>query len=613
MAEPVNKVSVAAPGFFGLNTQESPTGLNVNFALEATNCVIDKYGRIGARKGYARLNGTSVDLGSNDIQFIFELVKEDGNVVLSGGNNKLFSGRTTLTTLPVRNTTNSADLSYSITANHWQAASLPYDTGLNASQHAYIVQAAHQPLIYHKLPLLGTGCEITVSTTTGSGKITAVTVSAGGTGYTVGDILVASGGTGTGAVFTVTTVSSGVVTGVSITAQGDAYTNGDVLTTTDQTPHSHEGSYGLQRLADVGSLPAGHTVDTFKPNVVLAAYGRVWYADITNDKQTVYFSDLLDGGKLTGGSSGSINIATVVPNNDPIVAIASHNNFLIIFCKRNTVIYANADDVANLTLSDVITGIGCIARDTVQNTGVDIVFLSDTGLRSMQRVIQEKSLPFRDISKNVRDDLVRTATAEIPANIKSAYSPEDAFYVVALPAAEIVYCFDMRTALEDNSNRVTTWRGMKPRAFCVTEARELLVGVTGYIGKYSTYMDHDQTFRFVYHSAFFDFGDETSIKILKDIKSTIIGGSELGFTVKWGFDYNSLLGVESTNIPKSEYAEYGVSEYNIGVYSTGEAIARMLTHAGSSGRILQVGFESEINKAFSIQAFDVFIKQGRLS
>ena len=125
MAEQVNKVSVAAPGFFGLNTQESPTGLNVNFALEATNCVIDKYGRIGARKGYAKLNSTSVDLGSNDIQFIFELVKEDGNVVLSGGNNKLFSGRTTLTTLPVRNTDNSGDLSYSITANHWQAASLP--------------------------------------------------------------------------------------------------------------------------------------------------------------------------------------------------------------------------------------------------------------------------------------------------------------------------------------------------------------------------------------------------------------------------------------------------------------------------------------------------------
>lgn len=612
MAEQLQRVSVAAPGFYGLNTQESPSGLNPSFALEATNCVIDKYGRVGARKGYARLNSTSADLGTNNVEFIFELVKEDGNVILSGGNNKLFSGRASLTTLPVRNQFNTADFSYSITANHWQAAALPYSSGLNASQHAYLVQATHQPLIYHKLPITGTGCTLTV-TGVSSGKISSVTVSAGGTNYTVGDVLTASGGTGTGAIFTVTTVSSGAVTGVSITAQGDAYTNGDVLTTTDTTAHGHEGSYGLQRLADVGTLPAGFTADTFKPNVALAAYGRVWYADIAGDKQTVYFSDLLDGGKLSGGSSGSINIATVVPNNDPIVAIAAHNNFLIIFCRRNTVIYANADDPANLTLNDNIKGIGCIARDSVQNTGVDVIFLSDTGVRSMQRVIQEKSLPFRDISKNVRDELVYQASLEAAKDIKSIYSPEDAFYLLSFKTSEIVYCFDMRAALEDNSNRVTTWTSIKPQAFCLTEAREVLFGVAGYIGKYSTYLDHNQTYRFIYHSAYFSFGDETSIKILKDIKSTIIGGSELGFVVKWGFDYNSLLGIESTNIPKSEYAEYGVSEYNIGVYSTGEAIARMLTHAGSSGRLLQVGFEADINKAFSIQAFDVFVKQGRMT
>jgi len=230
----------------------------------------------------------------------------------------------------------------------------------------------------------------------------------------------------------------------------------------------------------------------------------------------------------------------------------------------------------------------------------------------MQRVIQEKSLPFRDISKNVRDELMVVATAEAVNHIKSIYSPEDAFYLLSLKTAEIVYCFDMRAALEDNSNRVTTWRGIKPQAFCLTEAREVLFGVAGYIGKYSTYLDHNQTYRFVYHSAYFSFGDETSIKILKDIKSTIIGGSELGFVVKWGFDYNSMLGIESTNIPKSEYAEYNVSEYNIGVYATGEAIARMLTHAGSSGRLLQIGFEADISKAFSIQAFDVFVKQGRM-
>ena len=39
--------SIAAPGFYGLNTQESSVTLSSGYALEATNCVIDIHGRLG--------------------------------------------------------------------------------------------------------------------------------------------------------------------------------------------------------------------------------------------------------------------------------------------------------------------------------------------------------------------------------------------------------------------------------------------------------------------------------------------------------------------------------------------------------------------------------------
>ena len=71
---------------------------------------------------------------------------------------------------------------------------------------------------------------ITAPTTAGGVQATAsaimqitasISVAAGGTGYTVGDALTASGGTSTGAVqFTVATVSAGVVTGVTLTGFG---------------------------------------------------------------------------------------------------------------------------------------------------------------------------------------------------------------------------------------------------------------------------------------------------------------------------------------------------------------------------------------------------------
>ena len=65
-----------------------------------------------------------------------------------------------------------------------------------------------------------------------------------------------------------------------------------------------------------------------------------------------------------------------------------------------------------MAVEDVIDGVGCISRDTVQDLGSDILFLSDTGVRSLGRVIQEKSAPMRDISRNVRDQLLNEVSGE---------------------------------------------------------------------------------------------------------------------------------------------------------------------------------------------------------
>jgi len=112
--------SIAAPGFYGLNLQESSITLSSGYALKAQNCVIDKYGRIGARRGWTTVNSAvNTDLGAaNAVEFIFELVDGGSNQVISAGNNQLFVGTTTMTTKTVRNTTNSGNATYTITANN---------------------------------------------------------------------------------------------------------------------------------------------------------------------------------------------------------------------------------------------------------------------------------------------------------------------------------------------------------------------------------------------------------------------------------------------------------------------------------------------------------------
>jgi hypothetical protein len=529
MAEAISTGSIAAPGFSGLNTQDSSIQLDSGFALEANNCVIDRYGRIGARKGWTTVNSTAASTGS--FRAIFELVKEDGATVISAANNKIYTGTTTLTEAVVRNSNDSANLSYTITDDNWQIAGMPYSTGGTASGHAILAQEGHPLLVYHKL---------------------------------------GSGG------------------------------------------HAHTGAYGFQRLGDISTLPVGYTTTTFTPNCIMTSYGRLWAANIAGDTQTVYFSDLLNPSEWRTGSSGSLDISKVVPNHDPIVALAAHNGFLIIFCTKHIVIYRNPTVPANLALEDVIVGVGCLARDSVASVATDLFFLASTGVHSLQRIIQEKSLPYRDVSKNVRDELLSLVASETLKNIKSVYFPTDAFYLLSLPSTGFTYCFDTRGVLQNGAARTTIWKQINPTAFCLTQNRDLLLGKPGYIGKYDLYEDNGAKYRMSYFTNYFDFGSATTNKILKRINVTAIGGSNQPIAIKWGYDYTRNYFSRGIVLQRVQVFEYGTSEYNVATYTNGIALDIANIPASGSGTVLQLGFESDIDGTpLSIQKIDFFLKTGK--
>jgi hypothetical protein len=192
-----------------------------------------------------------------------------------------------------------------------------------------------------------------------------------------------------------------------------------------------------------GTVPSG--------NICISAYGRLWIANSTTDKTTVTFSDLLSGHIYTGGTSGTLNINNVWPNGaDEITGLAAHNGFLFIFGKRQILVYSGATAPSSMALSDTVIGIGCISRDSIQPTNTDVVFLSNSGVRSVLRTIQEKSAPFRDLSKNVRNDLSELLQSENLNSIKAVYSEVNAFYLLTLPTAKVVYVFDTRGQLQDD-------------------------------------------------------------------------------------------------------------------------------------------------------------------
>jgi len=539
MAKPLQTSTISAPGFLGINTQESSVDLSSGYALEAFNCVIDKFGRIGARRGWQKQNSSlNTDLDTNDIEFLFEL--PETATVLAGGNNKLFSFASgTITTESVYDNAGTSTISYTISGNDWSASSIVYGEGPDISPHAYLAQGGHAPLVFHKL---------------GSG-------------------------------------------------------------------HAHTGAYGFQVLDDgtnaVGSVPTPYDGNEtqFQPNFVLGAYGRTWWADIAGDTQTVYFSALLDGSNLSTGDSGYLSLVDVFPNGDEVVGLAAHNGFLIIFGKRNIAVYANPIDVTRLELVDLIANVGCIARDSIVNTGTDVMFLSDTGVRSIARVVQEKSAPINDISFNVRDDLVGFVASESnKEKIKAAYYPRDAFYLLTLPSSNYVYCFDLRGRLQNGSARATIWDSLKPKSLHVTFAGDLLIGKEGYIGKYFGFLDNTDIYRLRYYTNYFDLGNPTSLKFLKKGTFVVIGGVGQDVALKYGFDYvDSFRSITKTLASGATVSEYNISEYNIAEYTSGLKLEEVKANLGGSGSILQLGFEADINQnPLSIQKIDVYIKSGKV-
>ena len=517
MSQALQTVSVSAPGFFGLNTQDSPLDLAAGFALDATNCVIDQFGRIGARKGWARVNAAAGDLGANAPGVIHELVQTDGTLtILFSGNNKLFKLSSTNTVSEL--TYGGGGTAPTITANNWACASLDGIT--------FFFQSGHDPLIFDP-----------------------------------------------------------------------------VVSTTTFRRVSEKTGYA-------GTVPSG--------NIAISAYGRLWVADTASDNTTVFFSDLLSGHIWTGGTSGSLNINQVWPNGaDNITGLAAHNNFLIIFGQRQILVYSGATTPSTITLADTVAGIGCIARDSIQSTGKDVLFLSNSGLRSFARTVIEKSVPIGDLSKNVRSDLINILAAETPADIKSVYSETEAFYLLTLPFVKEVFCFDTRTQLQDGSFRVTTWDSIEPSALLARRNGDVLLGKTSYIAKYTGSQDDSSSYRLLYYTNHADLGNANVTSLLKKLKVIIIGGTNQALTIKWGFNFSSNYQSANVQIPTQGVSEYGVAEYGanatvVAEYAAGTALQILSVSASGSGKIVQTGYEANINgSALSIQRIEIQSKDGK--
>ena len=366
--------------------------------------------------------------------------------------------------------------------------------------------------------------------------------------------------------------------------------------------------------ATSGAVPDG--------NELLSAFGRLWGSDSTG--QVVKYCDLLDATNWSVTGAGSINLTSVWgTGNDSIVAIASFNNLLVIFGSRNIILFQDGSgsvlglDPINIQVSDIVSGVGCIARDSVQNVnGDDLVFLSSSGIQSLKRVIIERSNAIRNISLNVRDYLNATAGSELGSGIKSTYNSLNGFYLLLAPLSGLIFCFDTKVTLEDGTWRATVWDTFVPTAlYTLHDNATTYCGKAGQLFQYLGQSDNGTPYNAVYESGWLDLDPQvrTRLKQLKRLACIFSNNGGGILTLKWAYDFSDSFSASQFSLMTSSVAEWGSAEWGLDEWGGGQNILNVETPALGGGQYIKVGAQMPINNSqFAIQQLQLYAKVGRV-
>jgi len=358
-----------------------------------------------------------------------------------------------------------------------------------------------------------------------------------------------------------------------------------------------------------GTAPSG--------NEAISAFGRIWGVD--SDGTTIKWCDLLNHDDWVNGSAGNLDTYSVWTSGaDEIIALQTFKDYLIIFGKKEILIYTGTEDPNNsLALHDVIKGIGCIARDSVQNTGDDILFLSYSGVSSFGRAIRGGDLPFDQLSRNIFTELSNSVSSETDlADVQSVWYEKDGIYLLSFPSADKTYCFDMvQRVPQTRLPRITSWAAITPTAFCETRDEKLYIGKTGVIGEYKNYQDDGSSYTLSMRTARTSGSPNGTFfqKIMKTIATWIFGANGQTATIRWELDYGDFVGQGQGTVKAGSISEYNIAEYNIAEYSGGLATDLVRVPMSGDGRVISFEYRIPIDgQQCSINRLDAYIKVGRV-
>ena len=356
--------------------------------------------------------------------------------------------------------------------------------------------------------------------------------------------------------------------------------------------------------------------DVIDGDVACAAYGRLWVSGVNDDYNTIYYSDLLvpeqwyDGKETMTddqNTGGIIDVAQYWPNGgDKIQGMAAHNGFLIVFGRYSILVYSGAQgDPAGeggLKLEDAISDVGLVNQDAMCNIGTDHLFVDSLGVRSLGRVIQEKSTPIAEPSMNVATQ-IRELIDRQRDGVRMFHLAAKNLAVCLFPETRESYVFQLGQPSLTGGLKATRWTqcdfydGITVRTsvkdLCLLAGRDNR-GVTRYFG-----YTQPTTYNFAYESTALNFtGNIMQTVIPKSVSYSFQSITADNIHALWGF--GSPLKYKR---PLRAKPDNNISD---GFYTT-------TTSLNGSGEMLRIGFEADIRgEKLSMQQISINTLVGRL-
>ena len=318
-----------------------------------------------------------------------------------------------------------------------------------------------------------------VGTTITAGKVTSIEVTEQGLGYTSVPTVTFSSGA---AAATAKLGYGGRVIEVGIDTESSGYsaTTPPTISFT-AAPSGGTDATGIAHLSQVPSQPkllVSHT------NRLFCASG-----DTSVPPDTLYVSDLLDGEAwdLLGNS-----IRPGSGDGDPITALLPWFGFkLLVFKERSVwVVDANpAQEVGDWEIRLINNRTGCIAHQTAQQVGSDVLFLSRDGVRSLSTIEAGAQTDVSSpISAPINDYIERINKTHIGKSCAVYYRNR---YMLSVPLDSAT---EPDTTLVFNAEQKSWsgfWVGWEPRSFTVTAfSGKIRLQFGDNCGKLYTWLDY---------------------------------------------------------------------------------------------------------------------------